>query len=81
MTTATLEIQHADGTPISYAASMDVATMILEERYGDEIVIYEDWEPANLTGSIERKLVWASEHDADNDSGTKAVAQIIRRNA
>ena len=81
MTTATktIEISHANGEPRQYAASMDVATMMLEERYGDEIVIFEDWESATFDGSVERKLVWANEDDADNDNGSNSVAEIIRR--
>lgn len=79
MTTANLhlEIRHANGEANDHAASMDVTEMMLQERYGEDVVIQEDWESDGPDG--ERKLVWANETDADNDNGSKAVAEITRR--
>jgi hypothetical protein len=38
--------------------------------------VFGEWE--QHTPDSSRMLVWASEAEADNDSGEKAVAQIIR---
>lgn len=76
-----MKISYANGQSSREVENLDEATVILTRQYGDDVVIHDEWEPANFDGSRERRLVWATEADADNDAGQNAVAEIIRDNA
>ena len=65
------EIRYTDGR-VEAVKSVQVAEEILEGN-----VIAEDWNTWGYDGR--RKLVWASDQDADGDDGANAMAEIVQR--
>lgn len=74
----TLTIHHNNGNQTLYADNMGQAMSMLQNQYGIGIIVNHTWE--TRTPDTERLLVWASESDADDDDGSKAVAEIVRSN-
>jgi hypothetical protein len=77
MTTYT--IKHTDGSRSIEETSMDACIGVLADLYGSEIEVGDEEQDGMQDedgGQPMRRLVWANEEDAKNDSGVKAVASI-----
>lgn len=76
----TIAINYAGSGAISECLTIEEARAILEDQYPG-CVFAEQWDADGTNDEgrpMERLLVWASEQDADNDPGVRAVAQIER---
>ena len=77
------EVRFSDGSTTLYRDSWDAAVLAVREQFdASGIVVADDWDADGQDADgnqMQRKLVWESEEDAENDSGEKAVAQICRQ--
>ncbi len=70
-----------DLNPDGFTADNETAREILEElAEANGLVLADEWDTYGSDGD-ERMLVWASEEDAENDAGERALCQIIREEA
>ena len=67
------EISFANGDKPALYTTYEDACGILQEIYGDDIVIGHD---GDLSTGGDRTLVWENEKDSENDDGKNAVAYI-----
>lgn len=68
-----------DLNPDGFTADNETAREILEElAEANGLVLADEWDTYGSDGD-ERMLVWASEEDAENDAGERALCQIIRQ--
>jgi hypothetical protein len=67
------EISFANGDKPAFYTNYEEACGILQELYGDDIVIGHD---GDLSTGGDRTLVWENEKDSENDSGKNAIASI-----
>ena len=67
------EISFANGDKPALYTTYEDACGILQELYGDDIVIGHD---GDLSTGGDRTLVWLNEKDSENDDGKNAVAYI-----
>jgi hypothetical protein len=61
--------------------NLDSAEAYVERVYGSDVIYQDDWDCDGYDDKdreISRKLVWASEEDADNDSGQNSLCEIRR---
>lgn len=76
----TYTIKHTDGQRSHEESSMDACIAICADLYGAEIEVGDE-EQNGLQdedgGQPMRRLVWASEEDAEGDDGAHAVASIL----
>jgi hypothetical protein len=69
------QISFANGDSTALYTTYEEACGILQELYGDDIVIGHD---GDLSTGGDRTLVWENEKDAYNDDGKNAVASISK---
>jgi hypothetical protein len=68
------EITYANGADASFVATYEDALCVIADRWPDAEVGHD----GDLTSGGDRTLVWATEADAVNDDGARAVACIRR---
>lgn len=69
------EIRFANGDKPALYTTYEDACEVLQELYGEDIVIGHD---GDLSNGGDRTLVWENEKDAYNDDGKNAVASISK---
>lgn len=75
-------IDYSDGRFTTlHNSSVADAQQTLRDEYGDGVVFCDEWYQAgyNIEDQLlEGMLVWLSEDAAENDTGERAIAEIIR---
>lgn len=69
-----IQIRYGNGRHAATAATEAEAREIIAGDYPD--AAYSDWQDDGET--TERRIVWASEDDANDDDGGRAIASIYR---
>ena len=67
------EIRFANGDKPALYTTYEDACEVLQELYGEDIVIGHD---GDLSNGGDRTLVWENEKDSENDSGKNSIASI-----
>jgi hypothetical protein len=69
------EISFSNGDKPAFYTNYEEACGVLQEIYGEDIVIGHD---GDLENGGDRTLVWENEKDSENDDGKNAIASISK---